>query len=133
VIDDRKTAGGMMSTIKVKNRQRQRRKLRVRKQIYGTPDCPRLSVFRSSKNIYAQLIDDTTGSTLAEASTRARDLQGSLKYGGNVAAATQVGKLLADRALARGVKRAVFDRNGYRFHGRVKAMADAVREAGLKI
>ncbi|MHC4441024.1 MAG: 50S ribosomal protein L18 [Planctomycetota bacterium] len=119
--------------VNLKIERRFRRKKRVRKKIYGTPDCPRLTVFRSLRHIYAQLIDDTTGMTVAEASTRSKELAGTGSYGGNISAASQVGKLLGDRALTKGFKQATFDRNGYRYHGRVKALADAVREAGLKM
>jgi large subunit ribosomal protein L18 len=122
-----------MSVIEVKTQRRMRRKMRVRKKIFGTAERPRLSVFRSLKNIYAQLIDDVAGQTLTEASTVSKELRGSLKYGGNVAAAAQVGTLLGQRALAKGIKQATMDRNGYRFHGRVKAVAEAARKAGLKI
>ena len=122
-----------MSMIKVKEERRQRRKMRVRRRVFGTADRPRLTVFRSLKNIYAQMIDDEAGRTVVEASTVSKDLRGSLKYGGNVAAAVQVGMLLAQRAAAKGVKQATMDRNGYRFHGRVKAVAEAVRKAGIKI
>ena len=125
--------GGVMLGTKKKTRSCLRRKKRVRKRIYGTVDCPRLTVFRSLKNIYAQLIDDAAGRTLASASTMGKDLQGQVGYGGNVSAASAVGKLLAERALATGIKRVVFDRNGYKYHGRVKALAEAAREAGLKI
>ena len=122
-----------MSASEIKNQRRLRRKKRVRKRIRGTAERPRLTVFRSLKNVYAQLIDDDAGRTLVEASTRSNELQGSLGYGGNVSAATRVGKLLAERAVGQGIKRATFDRNGYRFHGRVKALTEAAREAGLKI
>jgi large subunit ribosomal protein L18 len=98
--------------------------------VFGTAECPRLTVFRSIKNIYAQLIDDEAGRTLAQASSKGKDVQSA--YGGNVTAAKVVGKLLAERATSQGITRAAFDRNGYRFHGRVKALADAAREAGLK-
>jgi large subunit ribosomal protein L18 len=91
----------------------------------------RLSVFRSSKHIYAQVIDDTKGETVASASSIEKDMRGSLKTGANIAAAKAVGKLLAERATAKGVKEVVFDRGGYLFHGRVKALADAAREGGL--
>jgi large subunit ribosomal protein L18 len=91
----------------------------------------RLSVFRSSKHIYAQVIDDTKGATVASASSIEKDMRGSLKTGANIAAAKAVGKLLAERATAKGVKEVVFDRGGYLFHGRVKALADAAREGGL--
>jgi len=92
----------------------------------------RLSVFRSSKHIYAQVIDDTKGETVASASSIEKDLRGSLKTGADVAAAKAVGKLLAERAGAKGISDVVFDRGGYLYHGRVKALADAAREAGLK-
>jgi len=92
----------------------------------------RLSVFRSSKNIYAQLIDDTNGVTVAAASTLDKDLRAALKTGADKAAAEAVGKLVAERALEKGLSEVVFDRGGYRYHGRVKALADAAREAGLK-
>jgi large subunit ribosomal protein L18 len=92
----------------------------------------RLSVFRSSKHIYAQLIDDAKGETLATASSLEKDMRGSLKTGANIDAAKAVGKLLAERALQQGIKDVVFDRGGYLYHGRVKALADAAREGGLK-
>ena len=91
----------------------------------------RLSVFRSSKHIYAQVIDDLKGETVASASSLEKDMRGSLKTGANIAAAKAVGKLLAERAAAKGVKEVVFDRGGYLYHGRVKALADAAREGGL--
>ena len=93
---------------------------------------PRLSVFRSSKHIYAQVIDDGRGLTVASASTMEKDMRGLLKTGADIGAAKAVGKLLAERAAAKGVKDVVFDRGGYIYHGRVKALADAAREAGLK-
>lgn len=105
-----------------------RRKLRVRKSITGTGDCPRLTVRRSLKHIYAQLIDDSTGKTLAAASS-----VGLKIYGGNVDAAKAVGKALAETAKSKSIERARFDRNGRLYHGRVKALADAAREGGLKI
>lgn len=122
-----------MSVITVKLERRARRKARIRKRIFGTPEAPRLSVFRSLKNIYAQLIDDESGVTLVEASTRSRELQGELKYGGNRTAASLVGKLLGQRATAKGITRAALDRNGFKFHGRIKALAEAARDAGLKV
>jgi large subunit ribosomal protein L18 len=91
----------------------------------------RLSVFRSSKHIYVQLIDDSAGQTLAVASSVDKELQGKLKTGADIAAAVEVGKLIASRAAAKGITQVVFDRGGYLFHGRVKALADAAREAGL--
>ena len=101
--------------------------------ISGAPPASRarLSVFRSSKHIYAQVIDDVKGATLAAASSLEKDMRGSLKTGANIAAAKAVGKLVAERAAAKGVKDVVFDRGGYLYHGRVKALADAAREGGL--
>src|SRR5262249_61213027 len=100
--------------------------------IVGSPERPRLSVYRSSKHIYAQLIDDLNGVTLAAASTNSPDVRGDLKYGGNVKAAVVVGKKLAEAARSRGVQKASFDRGHDRYHGRVKALADAGREGGLQ-
>src|SRR5205823_903976 len=102
----------------------------VRRSIMGTAERPRLTVFRSSKHIYAQLIDDLTGATLATASSRSKDV--GLPYGGNIKASQVVGKKLAEAALAKGIKLAAFDRGHYRYHGRIKALADAAREGGLK-
>ncbi len=110
---------------------RRRRKVAIRKHLRGTSVRPRLSVFRSAKHIYAQIIDDDTGNTLASASTQSGDC-GELEYGGNIDAAKAVGSLIGERAKAAGVASVVFDRNGYLYHGRVKALADAAREAGLK-
>ena len=109
-----------------------RRKARVRRSLKRAQgDRPRLSVFRSSKHIYAQIIDDDKGYTLAAASSIDAEFKGSLEKGTNVAAAAQVGKLVAQRALKAGIKDVVFDRGGYIYHGRIKALADAAREAGL--
>ncbi|MCB1506245.1 MAG: 50S ribosomal protein L18 [Hyphomicrobiaceae bacterium] len=109
-----------------------RRKARVRRALRArAAGRPRLTVHRSSKHIYAQIIDDVAGKTLASASTLEKDLKGSLKTGADTAAAAAVGKLLGERATAAGVKQVMFDRGGYLFHGRVKALADAAREAGL--
>ena len=110
----------------------QRRAQRVRRQIKKVANGkPRLSVHRSSKNIYAQVIDDAAGRTVAAASTLETDMKGALKTGADIAAAAAVGKLVAERAVKAGVKDVVFDRGAYIFHGRVKALADAAREAGL--
>ena len=111
------------------NAQRLKRHKRVRGKISGTPEMPRLNVFRSEANIYAQVIDDTTGMTLVSASSLDKAING---YGGNIAAATAVGKLVAERALAKGIDTVVFDRGGYLYHGRVQALADGAREGGLK-
>ncbi|KAB1071457.1 50S ribosomal protein L18 [Methylobacterium planeticum] len=109
-----------------------RRKARVRRALRAAANGrPRLSVFRSSKQIYVQVIDDAQGRTLASASSLDKDLKGNLKTGADVAAASAVGKLVAERAKAAGVSRVIFDRSGYRYHGRVKALADAAREGGL--
>ena len=120
-----------MDSIKLKKIRRTRRRKRVRKRICGTADRPRLTVSRSAKHIYAQIIDDDAGVTLCEASTRGKELRGSISYGGNVPAAAAVGTALAARARAKGIEQVCFDRNGYRFHGRVKGLADAAREGGL--
>ena len=105
---------------------------RIRKTLNGTPVRPRLAVFRSNKHIYAQIIDDAKGTTLATASSLDPDTKKGLKNGGNVAAAKAVGKLVAQRAKAKGIDVVLFDRGGYLYHGRIKALADAAREAGLK-
>ncbi|HJN80244.1 MAG: 50S ribosomal protein L18 [Phycisphaerales bacterium] len=110
--------------------RRTRRRKGIRSSIFGMPDRPRLTVFRSSKHVYAQVIDDLSGRTLAAASTMEKDAKSS--YGGNVAAAGEVGKRLAERAVAAGVGSVVFDRNGFKYHGRVKSLADGAREGGLK-
>jgi len=115
-----------------RNEARKRRHLRVRKKISGTPERPRLSVFRSLKHIYAQLIDDTRGVTLVSASTLDKELAGQITGGGNVEAARKVGELIAKRALEKGYAKVVFDRGGYLYHGRIRALADAAREAGLE-
>lgn len=110
----------------------QRRRFRVRRSLKKVAgDRPRLSVFRSSKQIYAQIIDDTSGNTLVSASTLDKELKGTLKSGADRSAAAEVGKLVARRAIEKGLNAVVFDRGGYMFHGRVKALADAAREGGL--
>ena len=109
--------------------QRIKRHKRVRAKISGTPERPRLNVFRSETNIYAQIIDDVNGVTLASASSLDKAIEG---YGGNIAAATAVGKLVAERAKAKGIENVVFDRGGYLYHGRVKALAEGAREGGLQ-
>jgi large subunit ribosomal protein L18 len=110
----------------------QRRKWSVRNSLSGTSERPRLAVFRSDKHIYAQLIDDLAGRTLAAAASTSGDVRGELKNGGNVAAAKLVGRAIAERAKAAGIKQVAFDRGGRKYHGRVKALADAAREGGLK-
>lgn len=114
-----------------KNKLRAKRHLRVRKKINGTAARPRLNVFRSSKHVYAQIIDDVKGVTIVAASTQDKELQESVKNGGNVDAARQVGELIAKRAKEKGIDQIVFDRGGYLYHGRIQALADAAREAGL--
>jgi large subunit ribosomal protein L18 len=112
--------------------RRGRRKKGIRKNLRGTPERPRLTIFRSHKHIYAQIIDDDRGATLCSASTRASDLRDKIKYGGNIAAAKLVGAALAEKAKALNIQAVCFDRNGYKFHGRLKGLAEAAREAGLK-
>ncbi len=111
---------------------RLRRKVRVRKKVRGTEGRPRLTVYRSLRHIYAQIIVDDTGETLAAASTISRELKGTLKNTGNAEAARVVGELVAHKALERGIKKVVFDRNGFLYHGRVKTLAEAVRQGGLE-
>jgi large subunit ribosomal protein L18 len=114
-----------------KQLQRRRRHQRVRRRVRGTAERPRLAVFRSTRHIVAQVIDDESGRTLVAASTMERDLRSGPT--GNVAAASTVGRLVAERALAQGVRTVVFDRGGFRYHGRVAAVAEAAREAGLEL
>ena len=111
--------------------QRERRQFRVRKRVRGNAERPRLTVFRSHKHMCAQVIDDAAGRTLAAASTTDKEVLGGLRYGGNKAAAQAIGKAIAERALAAGIKQVAFDRGGCQYHGRVAALADAAREAGL--
>ena len=115
-----------------KKEKRLARHARVRKHIYGTPERPRLCVFKSAKNIYAQVIDDTTGNTLVSASTLDKDIKAEAAYGGNKAAAKLVGESVGRKALEKGIETVAFDRGGFLFHGRVKELADGAREAGLK-
>ncbi len=110
----------------IKNARRERRRIGIRKHLFGTPQRPRLSVFRSSKHIYAQIIDDLHGKTLVATGSA------KLDKGGNKSSAAEVGKDLAQKAVAAGITAVAFDRGGFRYHGRVKALADAAREAGLK-
>jgi large subunit ribosomal protein L18 len=105
---------------------------RVRTKVAGTPERPRLCVYRSLEHIYAQVIDDRTGNTLVSASSLDKQTKKNLKGGGNVAAAKIIGKAIAERAKSAGISKVVFDRGGYKYHGRVKALADAAREAGLQ-
>jgi large subunit ribosomal protein L18 len=112
---------------------RLKRQARVRKKVVGTLERPRLSVYRSAGHIYAQIIEDVNGCTLAASSTLSKDVAGSLKSKGNVEAAKAVGKAIAEQALAKNIDTVVFDRNGFLYQGRVQALADAAREAGLKL
>ena len=111
---------------------RERRKLRIRKKVSGSTARPRLTVFRSAKHIYAQVIDDTTGQTIAHASTLSKDIRGTLDDDKKVDAAKKVGTLIAQICKSKKIDRVVFDRNGYLYHGRVSALAQAAREAGLE-
>lgn len=110
---------------------RMKRKKRVRSRIQGTSEKPRLNVFRSPKHIYVQAIVDSTGETVASASTLSPELKGNLRYTGNVEAAKKVGELIARKCLEKGIQKVVFDRSGYLYHGRVKALAEAARAGGL--
>ena len=117
---------------KSKQRRQLRRRRHVRSQIRGTSERPRLTVFRSSKHISVQLIDDRSGLTLASASTHAKDAKAESPYGGNIKAAVAIGKRLAEAAKEKGIVKVAFDRGHYRYHGRIKALADAAREGGLQ-
>lgn len=121
----------MLQTVS-KDETRRRIHSRIRVRVSGEAHSPRLSVFRSLKHIYAQVIDDTTGHTLVAASSCDGEVRKTLKVGGNLAAAKVVGQVLAQRAMAKGIPSVVFDRGGYAYHGRVKALADSARETGLK-
>lgn len=121
-----------MDIIKKKYKKRLRRRKGIRKRIFGVKERPRLSVFRSSKNIYCQIIDDTTGMTLASASTLTKDIKGKSPYGGNIQAAELVGQKIAEEALKLGITKIVFDRGGYKYHGRVKALAESARKNNLE-
>ena len=121
--------------IKTRDDRRQRIKFRIRKRVSGSPERPRLTVFRSVGHMYVQVVDDMTGRTIASASTVEPSVKGALPKtatGGNVEGAKAIGKTIAERLLEKGVTRVVFDRNGFLYHGRVKAVADAAREAGLE-
>lgn len=120
--------------IKKENRnwRRKKRHLSIRKKIHGTADRPRFCVYKSEKHIYAQIIDDNKGHTLVAASTLDKELRESLKKTWNKEAAREVGKLIGKRAVEKGIKKVVFDRGGYRYHGRIKELADGAREAGLE-
>jgi large subunit ribosomal protein L18 len=115
-----------------KNSRRKNRHLRVRKKVTGTPERPRLSIYRSLSNMYAQIIDDKTGKTLVAASTLDKDIKEAIKYGGNKEAAKAVGQSVAKKAQAKDINNVVFDRGGYIYHGRIKEVAEGAREAGLQ-
>ena len=121
-----------MSQRQIIETRRVRRQRRVRKKLSGTTERPRLCIFRSSKHIYAQVINDANGTTLASASSLDPEIKGQAAYGGNKAAATLVGKAVAERAKQAGIDKICFDRRSYKYHGRVQALADAAREAGLQ-
>jgi len=121
-----------MTAIKMKRAALARRHLRSRRTLEGTPERPRLSVYRSLKHIYAQIIDDVSGKTLLSLSSLSKDVKGDLKSTGNIKAAAQVGTLLAAKATEAGIKAVCFDRGGRKYHGRVKALAEAARKGGLK-
>ena len=116
-----------------RSKSREKRKRRVRRKVVGTSERPRLSVFRSAKNIYAQIIDDSTFNTLVQVSTISKDVREQIKgKSGSQEGASIIGKLIAERALEKGIKSVVFDRNGFLYHGRVKSLAEAAREGGLE-
>lgn len=121
-----------MDKQKAKQTRLQRRKFSLRSSLFGTTERPRLSVFRSDKHIYAQVIDDHSGRTLVAAASTSADVRGGLSNGGNVEAAKRVGKTIAEKAKAAGITKVAFDRGGRKYHGRVKALADAAREGGLQ-
>ncbi len=123
----------MSSVQKLKIRRLVKRKARVRAVVRGSTNRPRLSVFRSGKNIYVQVIDDTVGCTLVAAGSQDKTVRSEFKHGGSVKAAATVGKLIAEKARQKGITEVAFDRQGYRYHGRVKALAEAAREGGLKL
>lgn len=118
--------------IKAKHESRERRHIRLRKKVKGTADRPRLAVYRSNHYIYAQIIDDITGNTLVSASSLEKDLRAKHKSNVNIKVATEIGKLIGERAKAKGIKAVVFDRGGFIYHGRIKSLADAARECGLE-
>lgn len=121
-----------MDANRAKNKRRVRRKRGIRKRTFGTADRPRLTVCRSLRNIDAQIINDDDGVTLCSVGSRSKDVRSQFTYGGNKDAAKKIGLLLAERAKAAGISKVSFDRNGYKFHGRVRALADGAREGGLE-
>jgi large subunit ribosomal protein L18 len=122
-----------MAAVQSRAEARKRRQRRVRKRLRGTTERPRLTVFRSNSHIYAQIIDDTSNRVLASAASTGKDFQASGKSGGNVEGATAIGTMVAEKALAQGIRQVIFDRNGFLYHGRVAAVAEAAREKGLQL
>jgi large subunit ribosomal protein L18 len=120
-----------MGGLTPKTQARLKRKQRIRKKIFGTSERPRLSVFRSAKNIYAQVIDDSKGSTVVSASSIEKEIKQQPKFENKISTARYIGKVLAERAVEKGIKKVVFDRNGFLYHGRVKAVSEGAREGGL--
>ena len=120
-----------MSSVDIKRQARIKRKKRIRKNMTGTPDRPRLSVFRSARHVYAQIVDDSRGETVVAASSVEKAVKGQPPFENKVALAAHVGKLIAERATEKGIKKVVFDRNGFLYHGRVKAVSEGARKAGL--
>ena len=121
-----------MALLNKKNRARLKRKKRIRKKLSGTAERPRLTVFRSSRHIYAQVVDDVRGHTLASASTLEKNFKQDPELKGKINSAGMTGKTIAERVMSKGITQVVFDRNGFRYHGRIKAVSDSAREAGLK-
>ncbi|MGD9238805.1 MAG: 50S ribosomal protein L18 [Desulfobacterales bacterium] len=121
-----------MGTLNLRTQARLKRKKRIRKNLVGTGDRPRLCVFRSARHIYAQVIDDSRGQTLAAASSMEKDVRDNPESKNKVTAANNVGKIIGQRAIEKGLKKVVFDRNGFLYHGRIKAVSDGAREAGLE-
>lgn len=122
-----------MSSLAVREANRVRRHRRIRKKVSGSPERPRLVIHRSHLHLYAQLVDDLTGKTLVSCSTRQTEFVKQLKRGGNVAAAKRLGEVVAESAAAAGIRKVVFDRGGYPYHGRIKALAEAARAKGLEL
>lgn len=121
-----------MGSLNFKKQARLKRKKRIRKKVFGSQERPRLCVFRSTRHIYAQIIDDTAGHTVVTASSMEKDAKEHLEKGNKTAIAKYIGKTVAKRSMEKGIKKVVFDRNGFLYHGRVKAVSDGAREAGLK-
>ncbi len=121
-----------MGSMNIRKQARLKRKKRIRKKIHGTAQRPRLSVFRSARHMYAQIIDDTTGRTLATAATTEKQVKEMPRFENKAAAASHIGKLIAERAIDKGIGQVIFDRNGFLYHGRVKSLSEGARKAGLK-